>query len=335
MSSSNPERVAAPARELSTVFAKEIAPDASVEGIRYLFDRLAGLLNRNLPEIGAFHEAIEIRAAPRRTSVDVFVPVGYGPFPVLVYLHGGAWVAGNPASHRKLTYRFAEGGFLVVSADYRLAPENPFPAAFDDCVSAVEWAVAHAHEFGGDPARIAIGGDSAGGNLAAAVAIDLARRGRGPRLAAAVLIYGVFDFAEIGGPMFSRTMHEAYLGGDVSPELLRDPRVSPIHGARWLPPSLIIVGGQDALIDDARALEARLLAAAVRHEMVVAPGMPHGFLQMEFFGDARRSIERIQTFLARELAVSKRSELRRWWLRIVTVFRSAARAVGQRLRFAR
>ncbi len=335
MSSPNPERIAAPARELSTVFAKEIAPDASVEGIRLLFNRLAGLLNRNLPSVGAFHEAIEIRAAPRRISVDVIVPAGEGPFPVLVYFHGGAWVAGNPASHRKLTYRFAEGGCMIVSADYRLAPENPFPAAFDDCVSTIEWAVDHAYEFGGDPSRLAVGGDSAGGNLAAAVAIDLARRGRGPRLAAAVLIYGVFDFAEVGGPMFSRAMHEAYLGGDASPELLRDPRVSPIHGARWLPPSLIIVGGQDPLINDARALEVRLLEAGVRHEMVVAPGMPHGFLQMEFFGDARRSVERIQAFLARELAVSNRSGARRLWLHWVTAFRRATRAVGRRLRFAR
>ena len=167
-----------------------------------------------------------------------------GPFPVLVYFHGGAWVAGNPASHRKLTHRMAEGGCLVVSADYRLAPENPFPAGFDDCLAAIAWAVAHAHEYGGDPARIAVGGDSAGGNLAAAVAIELAQRRRAPPLAAAVLIYGVFDFAEVGGPMFARSLRDAYLGRGASAALLRDTRVSPLHGARWLPPTLIIVGGQ-------------------------------------------------------------------------------------------
>ena len=331
MSKSTTERIAAPARNLSTTFAKEIASDASVEGIRFLFNQLAGLLNRKLPSVGAFHEAIEIPALGRTVSVDVIVPSGEGPFPVLVYFHGGAWVAGNPASHRKLTHRFAEGGCLVVSADYRLAPENPFPAAFDDCVVTVEWAVDHVHEFGGDPARVAVGGDSAGGNLAAAVAIDLAQRKRPPRLAAAVLIYGVFDFAKVGGPMFARTLRDAYLGRNASPELLKDHRVSPIHGAHWLPPCLIIVGGQDPLIDDARALQARLEAVGVRHEMVIAAGMPHGFVQMEFFGDARRSLERIQTFLARELASSKRSEARRLWLRLQGVLRSKVRAVRRRL----
>ncbi|HET6470560.1 MAG TPA: alpha/beta hydrolase [Pseudomonadales bacterium] len=304
------DRAAAPARDLSATFSKEIAPDATVESIRFVFDQLAGLLNRRLPKVGAFHERVPLVAPDRTITADIIVPDGAGPFPVFVYCHGGAWVAGNPASHRKLTHRFAEGGVLVVSVDYRLAPEHPFPAAFDDCVFAVDWVFEHVREYGGDPARIAIGGDSAGGNLAAAVAIELAQRKRGPRVEAAVLIYGVFDFADVGGPLFSRVLHEAYLGANGA-ALLRDPRVSPVHGAHRLPPSLIIVGGQDPLIDDALALAQRLAAAGVRHEYVVAPGMPHGFVQMEFFGDARRSIERVQAFLARELAPTRRTQWRR------------------------
>ena len=318
----NSERMAPPARELSTAFAKEIAPDASIEGIRFVFDQLAGLLNRKLPSVGALHEALPVQTDGRRISVDVTVPAGTGPFPVLVYFHGGAWVAGNPASHRKLTHRFAEGGCVVVSADYRLAPEHPFPAGFDDCLAAVAWAMRHAHEFGGDPARIAVAGDSAGANLAAAVAIELAQRRRAPKLAAAVLIYGVFDFAEVGGPMFARALREAYLGRNAKLSLLEDPRVSPIHGARWLPPTLLIVGGQDPLLDDSRALQQRLEANGMRHELLIASGMPHGFMQMEFFGDARRCIERTQRFLATELARSRRSDLRGFGLRI-------ARTVGR------
>jgi acetyl esterase len=318
------DRIAAPARDLSATFSKEIAPDATVDGIRFVFDQLAGLLNRRLPRVGAFHERVPMVARDRTITADVIVPVGNGPFPVLVYFHGGAWVAGNPASHRKLTHRFAEGGALIVSVDYRLAPEHPFPAAFDDCLFAVEWVFEHVHEYGGDPARVAVGGDSAGGNLAAAVAIDRARRRCRPRLSAAVLIYGVFDFAEVGGPLFARVLHDAYLGPHGA-GLLRDPRVSPVHGARYLPPSLIIVGGQDPLIDDAVALATRLGEAGVRHEYVVAPGMPHGFVQMEFFGDARRSIERVHAFLARELAPSRRTE----WRRRMLAMRAWLRRIGR------
>jgi acetyl esterase len=317
----NGERIAAPARELSTTFAKEIAPDASVEGIRFVFNQLAGLLNRKLPSVGAFHEAVPVQADGRTIPVDVVVPAGDGPFPVLVYFHGGAWVAGNPASHRKLTHRLAEGGCVVVSADYRLAPEHPFPAGFDDCLAAVAWTVRHAHEFGGDPARVAVAGDSAGANLAAAVAIELAQRRRAPKLAATVLIYGVFDFAEVGGPMFARTLREAYLGQNANSALLTDPRVSPIHGARWLPPTLLIVGGQDPLLGDSRALQQRLEAAGIRHELLIASGMPHGFMQMEFFGDARRCIERTQRYLATELARSHRTDLRGVGLRIARAVR--------------
>jgi len=317
-----------PARELSRTFAEEIASDASVDGIRFVFDQLAGLLNRRLPEVGAFHERVPIDAAGRSVPADIIVPAGPGPFPVLVYYHGGAWVAGNPASHRKLTFRFAERGFVVVSVDYRLAPEHPFPAGFDDCCAALRWTARNVHRYGGDPARLAIGGDSAGGNLAAAVAIDFARRRREPRVVAAVLIYGVFDFTEVGGPLFSRALRDAYLGRNAAEHLLRDPRVSPIHGAAHLPPSLVVVGSQDPLLADSEALSARLTAQGVRHELVVASGMPHGYVQMEFFGNARRSIDSIVAFLERELAPSRRHRLRRFVMR----FKALVRDLGNVLR---
>jgi acetyl esterase len=316
-----------PDQAVTTTLASEIATDVSIDSIRFMFDQLAGLLNRRLPQVGAFHGRIEIDAPGRTIPVDVIVPVGPGPFPVLVYFHGGAWVAGNPASHRKLTFRFAESGFLVVSVDYRLAPEFPFPAAFDDCSAAVEWAAAHAHTFGGDPARLAVAGDSAGGNLAAAVAIDRAQRRRTSRICAAVLIYGVFDFAEVGGPMFTRALHDAYLGRSASAKLLTDPRVSPIHGAEWLPPTLILVGRQDPLYADSKSLHERLDAAGVRNEFVVAPRMPHGYIQMEFFADARRSIERIETFLAHELSISNRTRALRFWLRLIAAVGDSAAVV--------
>ena len=288
----------------------------SVPEMRALLDNFAGMLNAGLPPVGDLHENVTVREVEGRgVHADVVVPRGRGPHPVLVYLHGGGWMSGSPHTHRKLAHRFAEAGFLVVNVDYRLAPEHPFPAGFEDCVAALRWAAREAERFGGDPGRIAIGGDSAGGNLSAAAAIGLARDRSAPRVGAALLVYGVFDFATIGdglGPD-ERTaeigrgmvdlMVDSYLGERPAPDLLRDPRVSPLHAAEHLPPSFVVVGGADPLTGQSERLAQALERAGVAHEHVVVEGMPHGFAQMEFFPQARQTIERMVEFLRKHLRV--------------------------------
>ena len=287
----------------------------SVPELRALLENFAGMLNAGSPAVGALHEQVTIREVEGRgVHADVAVPPGDGPHPVLVYLHGGGWVSGSPRTHRKLAHRFAEAGFLVVNVDYRLAPEHPFPAGFEDCVAAVRWAAREAERFGGDPERLAIGGDSAGGNLSAATAIALARDGSAPRIGAALLLYGVFDFAtiregldvderlaEVGRGMVDLMVH-SYLGPG-APALLHDPRVSPLHAAEHLPPSFVVVGGADPLVGQARRLADALGQAGVPHEHVLVDGMPHGFAQMEFFPQARQTIDRMVEFLRKHLRV--------------------------------
>jgi len=160
-----------------------------VTEMRRMVDEFAPLMNADLPEVGAFHEAVHVREG---VTADVIVPQGKGPHPVLVYLHGGGWVCGSAKSHRKLGYRFAEAGYLVFNVNYRLAPEHPFPTPFEDCLAAIRWAHREAARYGGDGARLAVGGDSAGANLSAAVAAALADDQERPR--ATLLLYGVFDF---------------------------------------------------------------------------------------------------------------------------------------------
>jgi len=234
---------------------------------------------------------------------------------VLVYLHGGGWICGSPRTHRKLAFRFAEGGYLVINVDYRLAPEHPFPAPFDDCVAALRWARANAASLGGDPERIAVGGDSAGGNLAAAASAALHGDPDCPR--AALLIYGVFDFARIGdappdglpempgmtelGPKMIELMVGSYLGSDRDDAILVDPRVSPIHAAGKLPPSHVVVGSLDPLATQAAALAAELRGAGIEHAHHVDEGMPHGYAQMEFLAPTRPAIERMVGFLKQQL----------------------------------
>jgi acetyl esterase/lipase len=270
------------------------------------------LLNADPPKVGATHDEVLLREVDgARVTADVFVPDRAAPHPVLVFLHGGGWTAGSAKTHRKLALRFAEAGYLVVNVDYRLAPEAPFPGAFDDCVHAVRWAAENAARFGGDARRLAIGGDSAGANLAAAVAAHLADDARAPRIRAALLLYGAFDFerfqglaaAAPPGPLadvarnLTRQITEFYLGPAPDAARLRDPRVSPVHAAAKLPPSFLVVGTADPLLEHQTALAAALADAGVVHENVIVDGMPHGFVQYEFLPQALDAIRRMAAFL--------------------------------------
>ena len=301
----------APSGDLFTQLLGGKPPETAQE-MRAMLEQFAGFMNADLPDVGAFHEAVPVADG---VTTDVVVPKGEGPHPVLVYLHGGGWICGSPATHRKLAHRFAEAGYLVFNVDYRLAPEHPFPTPFDDCVAALRWAVEAAPSYGGDPARIAVGGDSAGGNLSAAAAIALAGEPAAPK--AALLIYGVFDFATIGegasdgllasGPMAEmgakliELMVGSYLGADRSEARLADPRVSPLHGAHALPPTHLVVGSADPLAAQAETLGLALERAGVPFEHYVDEGMPHGYAQMEFLPAARPAIERMVAFLRTHL----------------------------------
>jgi acetyl esterase len=124
----------------------------------------------------------------------VTTPNGDGPFPVLVWIHGGGWVIGSAVDSQSTARDLAAGaGCIVVSVDYRLAPEHKAPAALDDCLAATRWVLDHASEIGGDPSRVAVGGDSAGGNLSALVALEF-----GDRLRYQLLVYPATDLSMAG-----------------------------------------------------------------------------------------------------------------------------------------
>lgn len=266
-----------------------------VPGLRSAMEMFVPMMNQDLPEIGALHENVAVHPG---VTADVAVPKGSGPFPVVVYLHGGGWVAGSPKTHRKLGMQFAEAGFLTINVDYRLAPEHPFPAGLDDCVFAIKWAGANAKRWNGDSSKIAVGGDSAGGNLTAASLTSLASENYAePKPKAAVLIYGVYDFAATLARSKGAVdgMAKAYVGDANFPALLKDARVSPIHAikAGALPPSIVVCGTADELLPESHAIDEALKRADIRHELHIFDEMPHGFLQMSNLsacGDAQKKI---------------------------------------------
>ena len=271
-----------------------------IPALRSGMDMFTPLMNQDLPEIGALHEDVPLRPG---LSADVAVPKGSGPFPVVVYLHGGGWVAGSPKTHRKLGMQFAEAGFLTINVDYRLAPEHPFPAGLEDCIFAIKWAGDNARRWNGDTGRLAVGGDSAGGNLTAASLIALAAEGTSrPNPKAALLIYGVYDFAatlersrrEVEG------MVKAYLGSNLE-ALMKDVRVSPLFAVKpeALPPSFVVCGTADPLLPESRAIADALKRNGIDHELHIFDEMPHGFLQMSILSGCGEAQGRMFEFLRR------------------------------------
>ena len=213
------------------------------------------------------------------------------PLPVYVYFHGGGWVIGDLETHdvlcRQLT---AASGACVIAVDYRLAPEHKFPAAADDAWAATRWIVAHAAELAVDASRLAVGGDSAGGNLAAVVAL-MARDAGGPAIRQQVLIYPVTDvmretrsyedFAE--GYMLTRDSMRWFIAHYLrSRDDAGDWRVSPLRAPSLagLPPALIVTAGNDPLRDEGEMYAGRLRDAGVLVDYVCYGGMVHGFAGM-------------------------------------------------------
>jgi acetyl esterase len=218
--------------------------------------------------------------------VRVYTPGAQGPLPALVYFHGGGFTAGSIDAGEMRCRVLAEwAGIVVVNVGYRLAPANPFPAAVDDGYSAVKWVADQAAALGVDPARIAVGGDSAGGNLAAVVT-HLAKQRGGPALAFQYLVYPVVDMlAETpsrrayGDGSYGLTMNGApspdYLQGHSAADVL----VSPYRNAdfRGLPPAFIATAEFDPLRDEAKLYAEKLQAAGVPVQYKQYDGVVHAF----------------------------------------------------------
>jgi acetyl esterase len=249
---------------------------------------------------------VEDRTLPgpaREIPVRIYTPAFQGPLPVLVFFHGGEWVIGSIEMVDGLCRSLANAsGCIVVSVDYRLAPEPPFPAAADDAYGAALWVADNAAGFDGDPARIAVGGDSAGGNLAAVVALMARDRGR-PALKFQLLVYPATD-AACDTPSCSENADGYFLTRDAilwfwNHYLPREadrtnPYASPLRARdfRGLPEALVITAEYDPLRDEGERYAERLRDAGVPVQLTRYEGMIHGFFAMGAVIDqGRKAIE--------------------------------------------
>ncbi len=266
-----------------------LTPDIVRQGIKMQ----RALLGEQEPEPVARVENRSIPGPAGDIAVRIYTPGEQDSYPVLVYFHGGGWVICDLDTHDGICRSLANlANCLVVSVDYRLAPEHKFPAAAEDCFAATQWVADNAASIHGDPSRIAIGGDSAGGNLTAVVS-QMARDAGGPRLAFQLLIYPATDM-RMNTPSMDENADGYYLTKDDmiwftghylnSDEEKLHPIASPFlaENLEGLPPALVITAGYDPLRDEGERYGQRLKEAGVPVTISRYDGMIHGFFSMPF-----------------------------------------------------
>jgi acetyl esterase/lipase len=235
----------------------------------------------------------------RQQRLDVVLPNGPPPYPTLLYIHGGGWIAGDKKSYERICRLFASEGHLVLNMNYRLAPRHHFPAPAQDVALAVQWAHAHGERWGADLSTLFLAGDSAGAHLASLYALALGRPellgaigvegdGSAQAVQGLVLFYGVYDLTRFAAdaPPYVRAIVNAFLGPGGEPPSRRAELASPLrHVGPGMPPCFVCAGERDALFEQSAALVERLTECGVPHRSLLLrqdeyPGAGHGFLNL-------------------------------------------------------
>lgn len=271
----------------------EIVPDAGrvyemeANEARAQYARGRRYWNADAPQLSEIVDT-HINGPAGRIPVRIYLPTDERPLPALVYLHGGGWVVGNLDTHDKIMRLLAlRSGIAVIGVDYHLAPEHKFPTAIDECHTVVAHVRDRGSDWGIDPRRLAIGGDSAGANLAMAVALAL-RDTQPSLLSLLVLVYGVFGlgdspsrrlFGNRDGSLSNKDMDYYYACYARGAEDRLDRRLDVLTAdLRALPPAFITAAGMDPLLDDSVTLHALMQSAGVASRLKIYDGVLHGFL---------------------------------------------------------
>ena len=256
-------------------------------------------------------EPLAIPAPHGRIPARIYTPKKLrkadGLAPGLVFFHGGGWVIGNLETHDVVCRKLAhEGEMIVISVDYRLAPEHRFPAAVEDAVTATKWVAANAKGLGIDASRLVVGGDSAGGNLAAVVSLHA--RENGPKLAGQLLVYPATDFSRKHPShsepetsiLLTHTVVTWFMNNYLGDADINDWRASPARARTLadLPPAYVLTAGADPLRDEGDEYAARLKEAGVAVTYRHFPGQFHGFFTMgKLLNQANIAVGEIATWL--------------------------------------
>ncbi len=287
------------------LFAENMTP----EQIRETSANGRWLLQKKLTSIDRFKDTtFPGPAGP--VPIRIYIPRQQINLPVIIYYHGGGWVMGDLDSHDNICRSLAKKtGGIVVAVDYRLAPEHPFPAAVDDAYAALLWVSQNAASLNGDPTRIITAGDSAGGNLAAAVSL-ISRDQGGPRISAQVLLYPVTDVANMNTDSYQHFANGYYLTKRYMENFRamylpdaqdwQNASASPLLAPNLenLPPALVLTAEFDPLRDEGEAYAEKLKNAGIPVVQLRYLGMIHGFVGMDrLFDESEQAIDDIATYL--------------------------------------
>lgn len=275
----------------------------STDKLRQQFYVASRAIERDAPEMADI-SLLMVAGAAGSLKARLYTPLGAGmpPGPGIVFFHGGGFMLGDLDSHDMVCKRLAEGARCrVIAVDYRLAPENTFPAAHEDALASWNWIVSNAARLGLDPERLAVSGDSAGGNLSAYLAQEM-NRTSGPRPAFQLLLYPLVQFVDIrtkkmsfqeGGFFISANLFEYFRDSYIADESQRmDVRVSPLFAGpdafRGLPPAHFVLCGWDPLKDEGLAYADKMASFGVPVTVREHAGMVHGFMNMTALSDTVR-----------------------------------------------
>lgn len=283
----------------------------SVEEIRESSNASAIKYRGTLVKIEKVND-MSIRGPEGDIPIRIYTPNKSRDLPIIVFCHGGGWVTMNLETHDNICRKLSKKAeAIVVSVDYRLAPENPFPAGLNDAYAVLEWVSKNGASISGDQSKIIVAGDSSGGNIAAALCLK-ARDNNGPKISHQVLIYPAMDLSRM-----DRDSYQRYSDGYLltkkrmkwfcdqyieNPEELKDPLVSPLLAEDFsnLPPATIINAEIDILLDESKLYAQRLRAAGIKVNRFIIPGMIHGFIIVNLLKESNDAIE----IIAKELKQS-------------------------------
>jgi len=297
---------------LDKILNPQSVNDESIEKIRAHLNRESTKSSKQpIPFSNIKNITVEVNS--EKIPVRIYTPEDGDKFPIIIYSHGGSWIAGNLDTHDNVCRKLSKNTkAIVISVDYRLAPENPFPAGLNDVYNILEWTYKNAESINGDEKQIAIAGDSAGGNLSAAVSL-MAKDKNGPHITCQVLIYPSTNIYELNTASWSYFANDFNVSKEEMEKYIslyvprkedrKNPYVSPLLAKDFneLPHTLVITAEIDPLRDEGEAYGNKLKDIGIQAEVIRFNGVTHGFITMDKITDkADEALNQISSYLKNE-----------------------------------